>query len=287
MQIYELTKKRRTAPPVPVYEAFEGLKSWAADIAAPYTVRKQQATKAAAAAAANPEAVAQKAQTLWNKYVQDWEADLTDPEEKEAFLSRKDGMYKKQLLAFVQKNLLPNVDIKRVINRDTILKIVDALSAPNTMTTPAGTAPAGTAPAGTPAALAQARATKQKAAAAKAQAQLAANLKNPPVTEALDPAAETALWRRLAGEIQRAQVDVDQSQPTAGGVAQGDATAANTTNPAQIASALSQRGGRAVAQVASLGSAAITAAGATPQAKSTGNAAADAILQLAGFQVSQ
>jgi hypothetical protein len=278
MQIHELTEKRRTAPPVPVYEAFEGLKSWASDIAAPYTLRKKQAEQEALGASANPEAVAQKAQAIWTKYVQDWEADLTDPQEKADFLSRKDGMYKKQLLAFVQKNLLPNVDINRVINRNVILNIVDSLSAPAAA---AGT-PAATAPAGTPAALAQSRAAKQKAAAAKARAELTANPKNPPVTEALDPAAEAALWKRLAGEIRRAQVDVDQSRPAA---AQGS-SAATTTGQAQLASALSQQYSRAAGAAAALGKAAVANAGTSTQAKSTGNAAADAVLQLAGFQIS-
>jgi hypothetical protein len=287
MQIHELTEKRRTAPPVPVYEAFEGLKSWASDIAAPYTLRKKQAEQEALGASANPEAVAQKAQAIWTKYVQDWEADLTDPQEKADFLSRKDGMYKKQLLAFVQKNLLPNVDINRVINRNVILNIVDSLSAPAAAAgTPAATAPAGTpaatAPAGTPAALAQSRAAKQKAAAAKARAELTANPKNPPVTEALDPAAEAALWKRLAGEIRRAQVDVDQSRPAA---AQGS-SAATTTGQAQLASALSQQYSRAAGAAAALGKAAVANAGTSTQAKSTGNAAADAVLQLAGFQIS-
>jgi hypothetical protein len=207
--------------------------------------------------------------------VQDWEADLTDPQEKADFLSRKDGMYKKQLLAFVQKNLLPNVDINQIINRDTILKIVDALSAPAT--------PAGTAPAGTAAMLAARRAAKQKATAAKAQAQLATP-RNTPVTEALAPAAETALWKKLAGEIQRAQVEVRVGQPATAAAAQSP-TNPTTSGPAPVASALAQRYSRSAAAAASLGKAAMAAANTSVQAKSTGNAAADAILQLAGFQV--
>jgi hypothetical protein len=314
MQIHELTNQPRAVPSVPVFE------NWAQDLMAPLTLQKKQsaaAAKQAELAAVTPAAVAQKAQAIWNKYVQDWEADLTDPREKADFLSRKDGMYKKQLLAFVQKNLLPGVDINRVINRDVILKIVDALSAPNsasgTGTAPAaipapagtpaalaqtraakqkaiqarsGTAPlaAGTRPAATPAALAQTRAAKQKAAAAKAQAALAANPKTPPLSEALTPAAETALWKKLAGEIRRAQVDIDPSRPAA--TVPGGVPAGNAANPNQLVSALTQQYSRSSSAVAALGKAAVANAGTSTQVKRTGNAAADAILQMAGFQVS-
>jgi hypothetical protein len=104
------------------------------------------------------------------------------------------------------------------------------------------------------------------------------------VTEALAPAAETALWKKLAGEIRRAQIDVEQGTPAGTAAAPARDTEANDQD--QIVDALALKFKSALTTVESMGNEAMASTGASPQAKSTGNAAADAVLQLAGFQLS-
>ena len=92
-------------------------------------------------------ATADKAYRAWSGYAQQLRksvADRGDTKALAAFDQRKDPLYKKSLLAFVQKNLLGNISLANATNQADIMNIVNALSAP--VTTPATKTPAPTAP---------------------------------------------------------------------------------------------------------------------------------------------
>lgn len=97
-------------------------------------------------------ATADKAYRAWTGYAQQLRksvADRGDPKALAAFDQRKDPLYKKSLLSFVQKNLLGNIPLASATNQADIMNIVNALSAPVTTTAPKAPAPTTPTPAST------------------------------------------------------------------------------------------------------------------------------------------
>ena len=73
--------------------------------------------------------LADQSQDVWSRYVQNWEATM-DPDEKAKFDTRKGDIYKRQLTAWVQKNMLSDLTLANVTNRNEILSIINQLSQP-------------------------------------------------------------------------------------------------------------------------------------------------------------
>jgi len=83
------------------------------------------------------QSLANKVYKVWVNYAGQLEQAITDPAKKLAFNSRSDGVYKKYLTAFIQKNLLKNLPLNSLINQNEIIELIDKLSAPKVQSTPA------------------------------------------------------------------------------------------------------------------------------------------------------
>jgi hypothetical protein len=83
------------------------------------------------------QSLANKAYKVWVNYADQLEQSITDPTKKLAFNNRSDGVYKKYLTAFIQKNLLKNLPLDSLINKNEIIELINALSAPKNQTNPA------------------------------------------------------------------------------------------------------------------------------------------------------
>ena len=145
MQVHEITFLKRSQIDEGVFDtlgqgvgkAISGVKNVGSAISAPFkdvaggykTGRQDQQIAA----------TADRAYRAWAGYAQQLRKsveDRGDPKALQAFDQRKDPLYKKSLLAFVQKNLLGNVSLSNVTNQADIMSIVNALSAPATAQTP-------------------------------------------------------------------------------------------------------------------------------------------------------
>ena len=253
--------------------------------------------------------LADQSQDAWSRYVQNWEATM-EPDEKAKFATRTGdgGLYKRQLTAWVQKNLLSGMTLANVTNRGEILSIIDQLSqARQIPAKPAAgeVAEAKKTPAGAvrdpvtgkasvvdprleKAYQAQQAAKSGPAAAAPAPAAPAAAAPapaanaTPPSTPGLTPSEESRLWLKLAQEIGRAQMAAytgnresdSATAPTQAQSPQGDPTPV-----------LQQALGDQAKNIGAIGQITRTQAG-TNQVKTTGNAVVDAALRLMGFTVS-
>lgn len=223
--------------------------------------------------------LAKRSQAAWNRYVQNWEATM-EPDERAKFATRKDdgGLYKRQLTAWVQKNLLSGLPLSSVTNRDQILAIIDDLSEPRQIP-PVKEADAMSAgiviPAGAKTASAPSKAAPTQ----------------PTGTPGLTASEEQRLWLRLAQEVGRAQQTAYTGQPEApskptAGQVQTQPPTTTISQPdmsSDVKSMLDQMGqtknikaiGDTLQQIAQ--TAAVT---------STGNPAVDGLLRNMGFTVS-
>jgi hypothetical protein len=73
-------------------------------------------------------ATADKAFNAWTKYADQVAKTYTDPAKKQAYLNRQDGRYEKDLLSFVQQNLLRGLSFSTLNNRDDIMGLIKAIS---------------------------------------------------------------------------------------------------------------------------------------------------------------
>ena len=215
MQIYELTQPKKPrldeANPLAAVTGAVGsgvgaLKRAGTAIAAPF--KDAGSAYSGGQISAKTNALADKAFRAWSQYANQRMASMDDTEKQE-YVSGADGNMKKDLTAFVQKNMLGNQPFDQLTVGNDILKVINqiapattpaatgtatpAATAAATAATPAATGTAtpatpatpaatGTAtPAATPATPAQIRANKQKTAAAAAQAQMATPGLTPPV----------------------------------------------------------------------------------------------------------
>jgi len=287
MQIHELTQPRKPT------QVDEGLVSGASDLAsrAAYKLggpkRGIDAVKAAwqqGKVKQQTANLAKKSQATWDRYVQNWEANITDPDERAKFVARQDGgLYKRQLTAWVQKNLLSGMNLGNLTNRNEILAIIGALSAPKQLPpvkeaddTSAGAKSLSpyskTTYKGINPAVVSTNLGPGRASAAAPDA-------TPPSSPGLTPSEEERLWLKLAQEVGRAQTAAytgDQETPDQQpqGAPQGD--------PGPT---LQQALGDQAKNIGAIG-AVIQQQAATTRVKSTGNAVVDAALRLMGFTVS-
>jgi hypothetical protein len=73
-------------------------------------------------------AAADKAFNVWTKYADQVAKTYTDPVKKQAYLNRQDGRYEKDLLSFVQQNLLKGLSFSTLNNRDDIMGLIKAIT---------------------------------------------------------------------------------------------------------------------------------------------------------------
>jgi len=245
-------------------------------------------------------AIADKAYRTWKNY----EAQLlkADPD------ARQNGDYEKQLLAFVNKNLLGGMYLPNVINKDKIIALVQQISATQPtatqgaagafgqMTTQLGQGPAvgtqtatgtggtATTTAGGKVNTANPNNPNLKATVPEASVPRLQTAKTP-TNEAVDPTQE--LFKQLVQQAALAQT----TAPGTGGAGSStpSATATATGNNPQssargMAQALKQQLTPAlVSGLPTVGATAAKLSGDT-QVTSTGNPAADGLLILMGFQ---
>lgn len=74
--------------------------------------------------------MAAKAYYNWKLYAKQLEKSITDPVQKKNFINRTDGRYEKELISYVQKNLLGGQYLPNLNNHDDILNTIKKLSAP-------------------------------------------------------------------------------------------------------------------------------------------------------------
>jgi hypothetical protein len=292
MQIHELTQKKPR-----VDEAFadvvRGASSAVSKVGQVVSKPKQGLSNIKAAwqqgkVASQTRKLADQSQAAWNRYVQNWEATM-DPDEKAKFATRKQdgGLYKRQLTAWVQKNMLSGLTLANVTNRNEILATIDALSQARQIS-PVKEAAVITDP------VARAKAEKMyqaqqaaKGAAAEPAKPTPAPDATPPSTPGLTPSEEKRLWLKLAQQVGRAQMAAYTGEREAS----DDADATNI--PAQTKTApqgdarpvLQQALGDQAKNMGSIG-AVVQQQAVTSSVKSTGNAVVDAALRLMGFTVS-
>jgi hypothetical protein len=248
---------------------------------------------------------ADKAYTAWTKYSDQVAKTFTDPVKKQAYLSRQDGRYEKDLLSFVQQNFLKGMSFSTLNNRDDIMGLIKAIAkaTAGTATTPAKPNPYNNQLAGGQATTtAQGQPVKPgtvpstatpmaQAQAAIAQAQSA--VKKPggvpggpmdTVKEAADPAQVKQLFTQLVQQAALAQQSVyTGAQQQAG---QPSAQASAAVDPKQIAAQLSKvlvAAGVDTGALSTAGQAIQTASGGNPNLRSTGNPLVDALLKQMGF----
>ena len=289
MQIHELTQPRKPA------QVNEGV----ADIARAASEKLSKAGYAAGGmkrglagiksawqqgkVATQSRKLADQSQDAWSRYVQNWEATM-EPDEKAKFATRTGdgGLYKRQLTAWVQKNMLSGLPLSSVTNRQEILSIIDALSQAQQIS------PVKEADDKSPGGIVIPAGAKTASAPSKAAPT------EPPSTPGLTPREEERLWLKLAQAVGRAQQTAYTGEPEvpagapAAGATTTSAPAADAEEPqidmtSDIRSALSQAGQDknigAIAQI-------VLGAAQTKSVRSTGNAATDGLLRTLGFTVS-
>ena len=252
MQIHELTTSKNTPLDEGIVDAVKsGYNKLAGGISgAKQGVRLSRSNQQA-------QLLANKAFPIWKTFAAQLRASIKDPAKLQAFDNRTDGVYEKNLLAFVQKNLLGGAYLPNLTNKDEILALVKQLSAPtmsNPVTTPAATTPAATTPP-----------TNQ-------------------LTEALSPAQEKELFTQLVTQGTLAQnIAAGSSGQQQGGQQQGGQQGNARSIYPQLIQVLENAGvkpdtlkniGKIASQGFGTGSNQIT---------STGNPAVDALLLAMGF----
>ena len=284
MQIHELTKQQLD----------EGLLDLAKKAASGVTGAVQGYKDAGEARKLSQ--TADKAYTTWTKYADQVSKTFTDPVKKQAYLDRKDGRYEKDLLSFVQQNLLKGLSFSTLNNRDDIMGLIKAISKatastvtpppPNpynnqtaggqaTTTAQGQPVPAGTVPS-TATPMAQAQAAVKKPGTPPTP--------NQPIKEAADPAQIKKLFAQLVQQAAVAQQSVytgqqaqqQQQQPT------------GAVDPKQAAAQLSKvlaTAGLSADALGTAGQAIRTASGGNPGVRSTGNPVVDAFLKQMGFSI--
>lgn len=140
------------------------------------------------------QAIVDKVYPIWTAYAKRLEQSITDPQAKQAFNNRSDGLYQRALTAFVQQNLLKNIRINDAINKDQITGLIKKLSEPKIeVATPAP-------------AVAPATPTPPKPSSIVNPA-----TNKPFMAEALDAATEKQLFAQLVQVASLAQPDPDRS----------------------------------------------------------------------------
>ena len=261
MQIHELTTSKNTPLDEGIVDAVKsGYNKLTGGISgAKQGVRLSRSNQQA-------QLLANKAFPIWKTFAAQLRASIKDPAKLQAFDNRTDGVYEKNLLAFVQKNLLGGAYLPNLTNKDEILALVKQLSAPtisNPVTTPAATTPAATTPAATTP---------------------AATIPTNQLTEALSPAQEKELFTQLVTQGTLAQnIAAGSSGQQQGGQQQGGQQGNARSIYPQLIQVLENAGvkpdtlkniGKIASQGFGTGSNQIT---------STGNPAVDALLLAMGF----
>ena len=261
MQIHELTTSKNTSLDEGIVDAVKsGYNKLAGGIAgAKQGVRLSRSNQQA-------QLLANKAFPIWKTFAAQLRASIKDPAKLQAFDNRTDSVYEKNLLAFVQKNLLGGAYLPNLTNKDEILALVKQLSAPtisNPATTPAATTPAATTPPNQ-------------------------------LTEALSPAQEKELFTQLVTQgtlAQNVAAGAGGQQP--GNQPPGNQPLGNQTPGGDARSMVqglqqvlaSPTGGQiSAAQLQHIGKVVTAGFAGTPNIKSTGNPGVDALLIAMGFQ---
>jgi len=261
MQIHELTTSKNTPLDEGIVDAVKsGYNKLAGGIAgAKQGVRLSRSNQQA-------QLLANKAFPIWKTFAAQLRASIKDPAKLQAFDNRTDSVYEKNLLAFVQKNLLGGAYLPNLTNKDEILALVKQLSAPtisNPATTPAATTPPNQ------------------------------------LTEALSPAQEKELFTQLVTQgtlAQNVAAGAGGQQPgnqPPGNQPPGNQPLGNQTPGGDARSMVqglqqvlaSPTGGQiSAAQLQHIGKVVTAGFAGTPNIKSTGNPGVDALLLAMGFQ---
>ena len=256
MQIHELTTSKNTPLDEGIVDAVKsGYNKLAGGISgAKQGVRLSRSNQQA-------QLLANKAFPIWKTFAAQIRAGIKDPAKLQAFDNRTDGVYEKNLLAFVQKNLLGGAYLPNLTNKDEILALVKQLSAP-TISNPATTPPATIPP--------------------------------NQLTEALSPAQEKELFTQLVTQgtlAQNVAAGAGGQQP--GNQPPGNQPLGNQTPGGDARSMVqglqqvlaSPTGGQiSAAQLQHIGKVVTAGFAGTPNIKSTGNPGVDALLIAMGFQ---
>lgn len=251
MQIHELTTSKNTPLDEGIVDAVKsGYNKLAGGISgAKQGVRLSRSTQQA-------QLLANKAFPIWKTFAAQIRAGIKDPAKLQAFDNRTDGVYEKNLLAFVQKNLLGGAYLPNLTNKDEILALVKQLSAP-TISNPATTPPATIPP--------------------------------NQLTEALSPAQEKELFTQLVTQGTLAQnvaagagEQHPGNQPPGNQPPGGDAR--SMVQGLQQVLASPTGGQISAAQLQHIGKVVTAGFAGTPNIKSTGNPGVDALLIAMGFQ---
>jgi hypothetical protein len=246
-----------------------------------------------------------KAFPIWQNFAERLRASIKDPAKLQAFDNRTDGVYEKNLLAFTQKNLLGGAYLPNLTNKQEILDLVHALSAPKVQrpiqearqivkpgalssraqarNAPATTAPATTAPATT------APATTAPATTAPATTAPATTA---PAATSLSPAQEKELFTQLVSQGTLAQntaqgvgADTDTSTSAKMSKKKGANPGSARGIYRDLVAVLNKKVGVKPETLKNIGSVAFQGfnADGSPRVTSTGNQAADALLLAMGF----
>ena len=251
MQIHELKTSKNTPLDEGIVDAVKsGYNKLAGGISgAKQGVRLSRSTQQA-------QLLANKAFPIWKTFAAQIRAGIKDPAKLQAFDNRTDGVYEKNLLAFVQKNLLGGAYLPNLTNKDEILALVKQLSAP-TISNPATTPPATIPP--------------------------------NQLTEALSPAQEKELFTQLVTQGTLAQnvaagagEQHPGNQPPGNQPPGGDAR--SMVQGLQQVLASPTGGQISAAQLQHIGKVVTAGFAGTPNIKSTGNPGVDALLIAMGFQ---
>ena len=251
MQIHEITTSKNTSLDEGIVDAVKsGYNKLAGGISgAKQGVRLSRSTQQA-------QLLANKAFPIWKTFAAQIRAGIKDPAKLQAFDNRTDGVYEKNLLAFVQKNLLGGAYLPNLTNKDEILALVKQLSAP-TISNPATTPPATIPP--------------------------------NQLTEALSPAQEKELFTQLVTQGTLAQnvaagagEQHPGNQPPGNQPPGGDAR--SMVQGLQQVLASPTGGQISAAQLQHIGKVVTAGFAGTPNIKSTGNPGVDALLIAMGFQ---
>ena len=246
MQIHELTTSKNTPLDEGIVDAVKsGYNKLAGGISgAKQGVRLSRSTQQA-------QLLANKAFPIWKTFAAQIRAGIKDPAKLQAFDNRTDGVYEKNLLAFVQKNLLGGAYLPNLTNKDEILALVKQLSAP-TISNPATIPPN-------------------------------------QLTEALSPAQEKELFTQLVTQGTLAQnvaagagEQHPGNQPPGNQPPGGDAR--SMVQGLQQVLASPTGGQISAAQLQHIGKVVTAGFAGTPNIKSTGNPGVDALLIAMGFQ---
>lgn len=243
-------------------------------------------------------ATADKAFNAWTKYSDQVAKTFTDPAKKEAYLTRQDGRYEKDLLSFVQQNLLRGLSFSTLNNRDDIMGLIKAISkATSSVPTVAAKNPynnqtaggqgtttvqgqpvkPGTVPS-TLSPMAQAQAAVKKPGTPPAP-----GTPGQPVKEAADPAQVKQLFSQLVQQAAIAQQSV-----YTGTQAQPQQPQAGAVDPKQVAAQLSKvlaAAGVAPSALSTAGQAIMANSGGNNTVRSTGNPIVDTMLKQMGFSI--